>query len=123
MIKKIIVVDDDPMIIQLVKAQLEANGYKVFSASTGMEGLEKCKTLNPDAVILDIMLPDMDGGSVAEQLKESPNTRQIPVIFLTGVVMPSEVPESHILGGQYLLPKPFKSQDLLNMLQQVIRKP
>jgi CheY-like chemotaxis protein len=117
---KILVVDDERGIVEIVKEQLTANGYEVYTALTGEEGLRKCKSLKPDVIILDIMMPDMDGSSVAEDMKEDPDTADIPVLFLTGAVKPSELPESHIVGGQYFLAKPFKSEELLKMLRIVL---
>ncbi len=118
--KVILVVDDDPDIVKIVELRLTANGYEVHTAHTGEEGLRKCKLIKPDAVILDLMMPDMDGSSVAHEMKDDPSISKIPVIFLTGAVKASEVPKSHKIGGQYFLAKPFKAEDLLKMLQVVL---
>ena len=100
-----------------MESRLTANGYEVHTAHTGEEGLSKCKLIRP---ILDLMMPDMDGSSVAHEMKDDPNTCNIPVIFLTGAVKASEVPKSHKIGGQYFLAKPFKAEVLLKMLQIVL---
>ena len=118
--KRILVVDDEPGIVEIVESWLTANGYVVYTAHAGEEGLEKCKMLKPDAVLLDIMMPDIDGPSIAEEMKEDPNLSHIPVIFLTGAVRSSEVPESNIVGGQYFLAKPFKKEQLLKVVRQVL---
>ena len=118
--KIILVVDDDPDILKIVELRLTANKYEVHTAHTGEEGLSKCKQIRPDAVILDLMMPDMDGSSVAHEMKDDPNTCNIPVIFLTGAVKASEVPKSHKIGVQYFLAKPFKAEELLKMLQLVL---
>ena len=119
--KIILVVDDDPDIVKIVESRLTAKGYEVHTAHTGEEGLRKCKLIRPDAVILDLMMPDMDGSSVAHEMKDDPNTSNIPVIFLTGAVKKNyEVPKSHKIGGQYFLAKPFKAEELLTMLQIVL---
>ena len=118
--KVILVVDDDPDILEIVELQLTANGYKAHTASTGAEGLRQCKLIKPDAVILDIMMPDMDGSSVAQEMRDNPDTCDIPIIFLTGAVKASEVPKSHKIGGQYFLAKPFRSEELLKMLEIVL---
>jgi two-component system, OmpR family, alkaline phosphatase synthesis response regulator PhoP len=120
MVKKILVVDDEPGIVDIVETWLTANGYEVYTAYAGEEGLKKCKMLKPDAVLLDIMMPDIDGASVAEEIKEDPNLSHIPVIFLTGAVRSSEVPESNIVGGQYFLAKPFNKEQLLKIVRQVL---
>jgi CheY-like chemotaxis protein len=117
---KILVVDDERAIVEIVEEALAAHGYEVYTAFTGVEGLRKCKSLRPDVVILDIMMPDIDGSSVAAEMKDDPNTADIPVIFLTGAVKPSEVPDSHLVGGQVFLAKPFKTEDLLKILRMVL---
>ncbi len=117
--KKILVVDDDPDIVEIVESWLTTNKYEVYTAHSGAEGLGKCKLIRPDAVILDLMMPDMDGSTVAYEMKDDPNTSNIPVIFLTGAVKASEVPKSHKIGGQYFLAKPFKGEELLKMLEIV----
>jgi len=123
MAKRILVVDDEPGIVKMVTSRLKANGYEVLSALGGEEGLAKCKQFKPDAVILDIMMPDMDGASVAAELKDDPNTSMIPVIFLSAAVKSSEVPKSHMIGGQYIVAKPFKGEELLEMLKQIFSMP
>ncbi len=118
--KIILVVDDEPDIVKIVELWLTANNYEVHTAHNGVEGLSKCKLIRPDAVILDIMMPDMDGSTVADEMKNDPNTSNIPVIFLTGAVKASEVPKSHKIGGQYFLAKPFKGEEMLKMLEIVL---
>jgi len=98
--KKILVVDDNHDIVNVVESWLTANDYEVYTAYSGGEGLEKSKLLKPDAVILDIVMPDIDGSSVAAEMKEDPGTHQIPIIFLTGAVKTSELPKNNIVGGQ-----------------------
>lgn len=117
---RILVVDDNHDVVNIVESWLKANDYEVYTAYSGEEGLEKSKLLKPDAVILDIVMPDIDGSSVAAEMKEDPGTDQIPIIFLTGAVKSSELPKNNIVGGQYFLAKPFKGVDLLKMLRLVI---
>ena len=117
---RILVVDDNHDIVNIVESWLKANDYEVYPAYSGEEGLEKSKLLKPDAVMLDIVMPDIDGSSVAAEMKEDPGTHQIPIIFLTGAVKSSELPKNNIVGGQYFLAKPFKGTDLLKMLRLVI---
>ena len=117
---RILVVDDNHDIVSIVESWLKANDYEAYTAYSGEEGLEKSKLLKPDAVILDIMMPDIDGASVAAEMKKDPGTHQIPIIFLTGAVKSSELPKNNIVGGQYFLAKPFKGIDLLKMLRLVI---
>ena len=123
MAKKILIVDDEPNIVKMVVSRLQANGYDVLSAHGGKEGLEKCKLYKPDAVILDIMMPDIDGTAVAEKLKEDPDTSSIPILFLTAAVRSSELPNNQKIGGHYILAKPFIAEELLRMLKRILLVP
>ena len=120
MAKIVLAVDDEPAIVKMVTAQLVAHDYEVHSATNGKDALKICRNLTPDAVILDIMMPDMDGARVAEELKEKPKMKNVPIIFLTAAVKQSEVPKSHKIGGQYYLAKPFRAEQLLGMLKKLI---
>ena len=86
MAKKILIVDDDPDLVEAVSTILESKGYEVSAAYGGFEGLEKAKTENPDLIVLDIMMPDKDGYVVCKELKEDPKYASIPILLLTAVV-------------------------------------
>jgi len=118
--KKILVVDDEPIIVKMLESRLKAEGYEVFTAHSGEEGLEQCKLSKPDAVILDIMMPDMDGSVVAAHMQEDPNLSKIPIVFLTAVVKPQEIPKNRKIGGHYFLSKAFKLTELLEILKRVL---
>lgn len=118
--KTILVVDDELNIVKMLESRLKAHGYQVLTAFCGKAGLAKCKEFKPDAVILDIMMPDMIGTSVAEELKIDPNTSKIPIIFLTAAVKSGEIPKSKKIGNQYFLAKPFKSEELLKVVARVL---
>ena len=81
--KKILVVDDEPDIVTLIKSRLEANGYDVVSAYNGKDGLEKAIEAQPDMILLDLMMPIMDGYEAGQKLKENPKTKNIPIILFT----------------------------------------
>jgi two-component system, OmpR family, alkaline phosphatase synthesis response regulator PhoP len=84
--KKILLIDDDPDLLNAVRMILESKNYNVAMAFGGIEGLEKAKTENPDLIVLDVMMPDKDGYSVCKELKSDPELSRIPVILLTAVV-------------------------------------
>jgi len=84
--KKILLIDDDPDLVNAVRMILESKNYKVAAAFGGVEGLEKAKSENPDLIVLDVMMPDKDGYTVCKELKSDPRLRRIPVILLTAVV-------------------------------------
>lgn len=83
MAKKILVVDDEPFIVQMVSSRLKANGYEVISAADGEEGLRKAQSEKPDLIILDVMMPKMDGFQVCATLKQDERFRSIPILIFT----------------------------------------
>ena len=112
--KTIMVVDDNPDIITIVKTILEGKGYTVLSASSGIELLNMLKTQKPDLIILDIMMPEMDGLEVLSRLKAVAETATIPVILLTAKVQYEDVLGGYKLGADYYITKPFTSTQLVN---------
>ena len=112
--KTIMVVDDNPDIITIVKTILEGKGYNVFSAFSGAELLNMLKGQKPDLIILDIMMPEMDGLEVLSRLKAMSDTATIPVILLTAKVQYEDVLGGYKLGADYYITKPFTSTQLVN---------
>jgi len=111
--RTIMVVDDDPDIVTIVKTILEVKGYVVQSASSGQEVLSLLKELKPDLIILDVMMPQMDGLEVLTRLKGNPATSSIPVILLTAKVQYEDVLGGYKLGADYYITKPFTSTQLM----------
>jgi putative two-component system response regulator len=109
----ILVVDDENDILLIVKTSLK-DDYDVETASNGPEALARAAERLPDLVILDMMMPEMDGIEVLERLRANAATARTPVIFLTGVSEKSKIREALNKGTQYYIVKPFKHQDLLN---------
>ena len=112
--KTIMVVDDNPDIITIVKTILEGKGYSVLSASGGAELLNMLKGQKPDLIILDIMMPEMDGLEVLSRLKAVSETATVPVILLTAKVQYEDVLGGYKLGADYYITKPFTSTQLVN---------
>ncbi|HTM07252.1 MAG TPA: response regulator [Verrucomicrobiae bacterium] len=112
--KTIMVVDDNPDIITIVRTILEGKGYKVMSAYSGAELLSSLEKDKPDLVVLDIMMPQMDGLEVLTRLKAAPDTASIPVILLTAKVQYEDVLGGYKLGADYYITKPFTSTQLIN---------
>lgn len=112
--RTIMVVDDNPDIITIVKTILEGKGYQVLSASSGQELLNVLPDRKPDLIILDIMMPEMDGLEVLGRLKAVTDTASIPVILLTAKVQYEDVLGGYKLGADYYITKPFTSTQLVN---------
>ena len=121
--RKILVVDDEPQIVESLKFRLEANNYEVITAFDGEEGLEKAKATKPDLIILDIIMPGMDGTVMATALKDDSNTEHIPVIFLTCLVKKAEEKKAEDrIGHDFIIAKPFEAEELLSMIQKALSK-
>jgi DNA-binding response OmpR family regulator len=112
--KTIMVVDDNPDIVTIVKTILEVKGYGVQSAFSGQEVFNLLLEQKPDLIILDIMMPQMDGLEVLTRLKEDSGTATIPVILLTAKVQYEDVLGGYKMGADYYITKPFTSTQLIN---------
>lgn len=112
--KTIMVVDDNPDIVTIVKTILEGKGYSVQCAYSGTEVFTRLDEQRPDLIILDVMLPQMDGLEVLTRLKGNPDTSAIPVILLTAKVQYEDVLGGYKLGADYYITKPFTSTQLVN---------
>lgn len=119
---KILVIDDEHDILDTVSARLIAAGYAVVTADTGEGGFAKAVKEKPDLILLDIMLPDIDGGVVAAKLRANVLTKKIPVIFLTCIVSDKEIEGKDTIGGNMFIAKPFKSDELLAKIRDVLEK-
>ena len=117
---KVLVIDDEPEITEIIQAFLSNAGYQVEVENSSVEGLAKAKVFNPDVILLDIMMPVMDGYEVCGQLKKDPQTAQIPVLFLTGKDAKDDAGMSFQSGGDLFIKKPFSCERLLNMVKMVL---
>jgi DNA-binding response OmpR family regulator len=117
---RVLVIDDEPEITEIIKAFLSNAGYNVEIENSPIEGLEKSKSFKPDVILLDIMMPVMDGYDVCGQLKKDPQTSHIPVLFLTGKDAKDDNGMSFQSGGDLFIKKPFSCERLLNMVKMVL---
>jgi len=125
--KKILIVDDDPDLVEAVTMILESKKYDVAAAYGGLEGLEKAKTENPDLIVLDVMMPDKDGYAVCKEMKADPKLSRIPVLLLTAVV--SKIPATHYTQQMGLeteaddyMDKPVEPAELVNRIEALLSK-
>jgi DNA-binding response OmpR family regulator len=117
---KILVIDDEPEITDIIETFLENAGYEVRSENSSVIGIERAKTFLPDLILLDIMMPFMDGYEVCKELKKSEETSKIPVIFLTGKDARSDEGKSFEAGGDMFIKKPFSCERLLEIVKVVL---
>jgi two-component system alkaline phosphatase synthesis response regulator PhoP len=119
MAKRILAVDDERSIVRLVQVNLERQGYRVKTAFDGQEALAKVQAEPPDLIVLDVMMPFMDGFEVLRELKKSPATRDIPVIMLTAKAQDADVWEGWKSGAECYLTKPFNPQELIGFVRRI----
>jgi CheY-like chemotaxis protein len=119
--KKVLIVDDEKDTLLMLGKRLTAGGYSVITATNGKDAIALAKSQHPDIIILDIMMPGMEGGEVAEKLKEHPLTRSIPVILLTALLSKAEEEEyGSVVGGNITLAKPFDAEKLLDQMEKLL---
>jgi len=117
---KILVIDDEPEITDIIETFLENAGYEVKSENSSVIGIERAKAFMPDLILLDIMMPFMDGYEVCKELKRSEETCKIPVVFLTGKDARSDEGKSFKVGGDMFIKKPFSCERLLGIVKVVL---
>jgi len=117
--KKILVVDDERQIVKLVEINLRKAGYDVICAYDGVEALEKVQSDRPDMLVLDVMMPRMNGFDVLKKLQSNPDTEQIPVIMLTAKAQDADIFAGWQSGVSSYLTKPFNPRELLTFVQRI----
>jgi len=115
--KRILIVDDTPENIQVLGAQLRKEEYTINVAQNGQQALDAVAKTRPDLILLDVMMPVMDGFTACERLKANPDTADIPVIFLTARIEPEDVVRGLNLGGVDYIAKPFNAAELLQRVK------
>ena len=121
--KQILCIEDEPEMIDLIRLILERRGFNVQGAAGGMEGIKKVRELLPDLVLLDLMMPDMDGWEVYQQMKADEATRGIPVIVVTAKAQSiDKVLGLHIAKVDDYIAKPFSPQELLDSVEKVFAR-
>jgi len=117
--KKILVVDDERQIVKLVEINLHKAGYDVVQAYDGVEALEKVASEKPDMIVLDVMMPRMNGFDVLKRLQADPATEHIPVIMLTAKAQDADIFAGWQSGVSSYLTKPFNPKELLTFVQRI----
>lgn len=113
---KVMIIDDDPVITGLIEAVLKRDGYDVYMANSGGEGLAMAREVKPNLILMDITMPDMDGYEATKQLKADPALMSIPVIFLTGKSASEDGGRAFATGGLTYMRKPFSNQQLRDLV-------
>ena len=122
MAKKILIVDDEVQLVEMVKMRLEASGYEIIFAHDGQEGLDKAKKEKPDLMILDLMLPKIDGYKVCRMLKFDEKYKQIPIILFSARAQDEDKQMGKEVGADAYITKPFDPQALLGKIKELLKE-
>lgn len=120
MTKKVLIVDDEPNIVLPLQFLMEQNGYAVDVASSGEEAIEKLMQFGPNLILLDIMLPGIDGYEVCEIIRLNPDWKKIKIIFLTARGRDVDIAKGLVLGADAYITKPFANADVVQKVSQLL---
>jgi CheY-like chemotaxis protein len=119
--KRVLIIDDEDDIREVAQVSLElVGGWEVLTASSGSEGIQRAQAEQPDAILLDVMMPGLDGPTTFERLQADPSTRGIPVLLLTAKVQSAERARFDSLGVQGVLSKPFDPMKLASEVAEAL---
>lgn len=119
--KKILIVDDENDMLMVLEKRLSSAGYNVIKANNGNDAIRLAREEHPDLIVLDIVMPEIDGSVVAEILKQDVNTKSIPIIFLTCLLTKKEETIlGHEIHGHFFIAKPFDQDELLKEIKKTI---
>ena len=120
MSKKVLIVDDEKDLVDMLKLRIEAMGYEVYSAFDGQEGLAKAREIKPDLIVLDIMMPKMNGYEVCRFLKFDDEFKDIPIIMLTARGQEADKQLGEEVGADEYITKPFDSNELVEKIKSIL---
>ena len=118
--KRVLVCDDDPVILRLIQVNLELEGIQVLLADNGERAIEIATAEHPDLVILDIMMPKLDGYETCARLKGAEGTKDIPVVFLSAKAQQADIDKGLAYGVSEYLTKPFDPDDLVDAVKRLL---
>lgn len=118
----VLVVDDNPDSVTILRTILESRGYQVWVAASGLEALDILKVQTPDLILLDVMMPEMGGLQVLQQIKDNVRTGRVPVILVTAKTHDDDVLSGYQYGADYYITKPFTAKQLLYGINLVLGK-
>ncbi|MBC8096377.1 MAG: response regulator [Akkermansiaceae bacterium] len=121
--KKILIVDDDPEMVELLRFNFKQAGYSIGTASNGAEALKKARSIAPDLIVLDLMMPELDGFSVCEILRRDKSTASIPIIMLTALASQFAHLTSLESGATDYMTKPFSPKAVISRAQHLLESP
>ncbi len=120
MSKKILVVEDDPALLKLQSIVLFNGGYEVEATMSGNTAVQLVSEKNPDLVLLDVRLPGLNGFEVCKQIRENPDTKDIPIVFLSAKKSDKEIRYGKEIGGNAYITKPYNSKNVMNTIHKLL---
>jgi len=120
---RVLVIDDEDHMRRLIRRQLERAGFEVLQASSAKEGLRILRESKPDAVTVDLMMPEVGGLQLLEEKNADPGIRDVPALVLTAVGWPEDLERALELGARAVLLKPFSQQELAEAVEALVRRP
>lgn len=117
---RILLIDDHQTVFRLLEAIVRIRGYALLYAESGQQGIVMARQEKPDMILLDIMMPDIDGFKVCQYLKENEGTKDIPVMFLTARGSEGDLETGRKAGADGFMTKPFKTIDVLNQIERIL---
>lgn len=117
---RLLLIEDEPDVRELVAFALEDEGFELTSCVSGAEGIERARALQPEVILLDVMMPGMDGPTTLAQLRELPHLTTTPVIFMTAKVQRDEVAKYRELGALDVIAKPFDAMSLGDQIREIL---
>jgi CheY-like chemotaxis protein len=115
----VLVVDDEPQVVWVLQFSLEAEGYQTFAARDGLQALQEISTHHPKLMVLDIMMPNMDGWTVLEEMMKLPREERPRVVMVSALSSPRDRSKAAELGADAFVPKPFNVDDLIGVLHRL----
>jgi two-component system alkaline phosphatase synthesis response regulator PhoP len=119
-VTRILAVDDEPKILAVIQARLESVGYEVFTAEDGLTGLKQAHSLKPDLIILDLILPGLNGYQICSLLKRDKAFKSIPILMLTARSQAKDIQEGMLVGADAYMTKPYKAESLLEKIKELL---
>lgn len=117
---RVLLIDDHQTVFRLLEAIVRIKGYTLLYADSGQQGIVKAREEKPDLILLDVMMPDLDGFKVCQYLKDNAETKDIPVMFLTARGAEDDLDRGRRAGAEGFMTKPFQTIDVLNQIERIL---
>ena len=118
---KVLAVDDDPTILRLLQVNLEMDGHEVHTANDGAEAIEQVREVQPEVLLLDVMMPQLDGWQVCEALRADPANDDLPIVFLSARAQETDLARGTSVGADAYITKPFDPLTLVELIERLAR--